>query len=289
MKANRLVFMLLGLALWGCGGAAPNAKRDLLDNSASMGEKGKDAEQGAAKQPRAVERKIIYTAHVNIVVEEFDKGEEELAALVKNRGGYIAKSDMRGQRGMRRAGAWTVRIPVGQFDSFLESLANLGELTEKKLDSEDVTDQYYDTAAEVKNLESREAALRKLYEQKIGGSKLEDLLAVDREISNVRGNINGRKGQLQRWDKLSTFATVTVTLQGRKDYVPPLKPDFSNNVSRVFHESIEALVETGKSIALFAVMIAPWLPVIIVLSAPLYYLLHRAKRSLGKIRVRPQD
>src|SRR5262249_44905914 len=147
---------------------------------AAHGEAQDRAPDEARAGAKAVRRKIIYTAHVHLVVEDFDRAEGQLLALVKERDGYVAQSDLRGEAGMRRNGTWTVRIPVARFDSFLEAMAQLGELTERRLDSEDVTDQYHDTAAEVRNYEAREQALRKLYREKIAGSKLEDLLAVDR-------------------------------------------------------------------------------------------------------------
>src|SRR5262249_27547026 len=152
-------------------------------------------EAGAAK--RGAPRKIIYTAQAELLVDDFDKAEEELLGLLAEHKGYVAKADAQGTPGTPRTGTWTLRVPAEQFETFLKQVARLGELRRSTTDSEDITDQYYDMKAEVRNLEAREEALRQLYKQKIAASKLEDLLAVDREISQVRGQINVRKGQLQ--------------------------------------------------------------------------------------------
>src|SRR5262249_14380890 len=71
--------------------------------------------------------------------------------------------------------------------------------------------------------------------------------------------INVRKGQLQRWDKLTAFATLTVSLRTRKDYVAPVAPDFGGRVGRVFVGSLEALRDAGEFVVLAVVALAPWL------------------------------
>src|SRR5436309_1510736 len=122
-----------------------------------------------------------------------------------------------------------------------------------------------DMHAEVTNLEAREKALRAMLDdQKLTGKSLKDLLDVDRELSGVRGQINQRKGQLQRWDKETAFATIHVEMQDRKSYRPPTAPDFGTTIGRTFHSSIDALVTAGKGLVIAAVALAPWLGVLAV-------------------------
>jgi hypothetical protein len=177
---------------------------------------------------------------------------------------------MTGQPGQPRYGTWTLRIPVAKYKPFLASISRLGELRREKTDSEDVTDRYFDTKAAAANLEAREEALRKLYKEKIGGAKLTDLLAVDRELALVRGEINQLKGQLQRWDKLVEFATLRLTLQDRKGYIPPESPDFASNISRTFFSSIDAMVGVGKGLVYVVVALAPWLVLLAVVLAVIW-------------------
>jgi hypothetical protein len=166
---------------------------------------------------------------------------------------------------------------VARFDSFRKAISTLGELRKSTLESDDVTDRYFDMAAEAANLEAREKALRKLYDDKIAGSKLTDLLDVDRELSKVRGEINTRKGQLQRWDKESAFATLHVQMQDRKSYVPTTSPDFGTSIGRTFWGSVDALVAAGKGLVLFAVAVAPWAAVLAVVASPVLMLLWRRR------------
>lgn len=229
----------------------------------------------APKQAPAAERKIIQTARVDVVVDDFDKAEADLRRLAKDSGGYLARSEVRGNPGSPRSGNWTARVPAARFDEFLAAVRLFGELRQSTTDSQDITDGYYDLKAHVKNDQTREEALRKLYVERAAGSKLEDLLAVDRELSAVRGKIDEETGRLQRWDKEVEYSTAVVTFQERKGYVPETTPDFASSVGRTFGRSVELLAGFGRFLVLAAVALGPWLPVAAVVLLPAWLLLRR--------------
>ncbi len=229
------------------------------------------AELPAPVQDKPIARKIIYTATIDLVVEEFDRSQEQLLQMLKEQGGYVAHSETRGIPGQKRSGSWTVRVPIEHFDAFLAAIDKIGELRRKKLDSQDITDQYYDLKAHVKNDEVREAGLQKLYLEKAATSKLEDLLAVDRELSSVRGRIEQQKGQIERWNKETALATVHINLFDRRDYKPDSQPEFRTTIGRTFQASIDSLVSFGKFLVLTAVAVAPWLPIVALFAGFIWY------------------
>jgi hypothetical protein len=233
-----------------------------------------------APPPAEQPRKIIYNASVDLIVEDFDKAQDELTRLVKETKGYVAKSDAHGAPGSPRSGEWTLRIPVAQFREFIADLAKLGKLRESKTDSDDVTDRYYDLKAHIQNDKAEEEALRKLMVDKSATGKLEDLLAVRRELRDLRGKIDAQQGQMERWDKEAAMTAVVVQIQDRKDYVPTTSPSFGTSISRTFSDSVSALVAFGKGVVLFIVAAAPWLAVLAVPALGLWWLNHRRLRNL---------
>jgi hypothetical protein len=223
--------------------------------------------ENAAQPPAGGEdqpRKIIYTATVELVVEDFDKTQEELAGLLKEQHGYIARSDLRGTPGSPRSGSWTLRVPAEHFTDVVAALGKLGELRQSKTDSDDVTERYYDLKAHVKNNEADEESLRKLMVEKTTTGKLEDLLAIRRELRDLRGKIDSQQGQMQRWDKDVAMSTINLQVHDRKDYVPTTTPSFGISIVRTFQGSTDALLTFGKGIVLVAVALAPWLAVLAV-------------------------
>ncbi|HEV3260706.1 MAG TPA: DUF4349 domain-containing protein, partial [Gemmataceae bacterium] len=142
------------------------------------------------------------------------------------------------------------------------------------------TDKYYDLQAHIKTNEVEEEGLQKLYLEKSASAKLPDLIPIRHELREIRGEIEAQKGQLTRWDKETQYATVTVNLQDRKDYVPPTSPDFGTSIARTFQGSIGALVDFGKAIVIAAVALAPWLPLLAAVIVPVWLLFRRLARRL---------
>ena len=292
MKRSLLLLLLAAAATicLGCNPAPPaeapadvpvaaQAGRRAEVQKAAAGAEGDKAP--AEEQPR----KIIYNASVDLVVEDLEKAQEELTRLVEENKGYVAKSDTRGAPGSPRSGEWTLRIPAGQFRQFIADLAKLGELRESKTDSDDITDRYYDLKAHIQNDQAEEEALRKLMVEKSETGKLEDLLAVRRELRELRGKIDSQQGQMQRWDKEVAMATVVVQIQDRKDYVPTTSPSFGTSISRTFAGSTEALAAFGRGVVLVAVGAAPWL---VVLAAPAFGAWWFIRKQLMNARSRPK-
>jgi hypothetical protein len=292
MRFLNILIAVVLISLLGCGAdtgireAAPRASKK--DKSASkdgvlaskpdeepvQGEPAGGLQKPAEQKPR----KIIYIAQVEVIVEDLAQAEEQLKALIQEQKAYVAKSDMRGSPGSPRSGSWTIRVPVDRFDAFMEAIAQIGELRHSRTDSDDITDRYYDLKAHLKNNEVEEEGLQKLYLEKSATGKLDDLLAVRRELRNIRGDIEQQKGQLQRWDKETEYATVTVDMHDRKDYVPTTAPSFGTSISRTFSASWDGLLSFGKGIVLVVVAVTPWLPVLAVFALAGWLGIRRANR-----------
>src|SRR5260370_38679568 len=118
---------------------------------------------GLQKPAEQKPRKTIYTAQVELIVEDLAKGEEELKRLIQEQKAYVAESEMRGSPGAPRSGSWTVRVPVDRFDAFMAAIAQIGELRHSRTDSDDITDRYYDLQAHLKNTEGEEEGCKTLY------------------------------------------------------------------------------------------------------------------------------
>ena len=245
----------------------------------------KDVKPLAQVDAKPRPRLVVYTGRVELLVEDFDASQAMLAEVIATHKAFVTHSVMTGEPGEPRSGTWTIRVPVAGFDALMDGVAGLGEARKKSKDSDDVTDRYYDTEAAALNLEAREKALRKLYEEKIAGSKLAELLEVDRELTQVRGDINVKRGQMKRWDNLAAFSTLELSMRDRKGYVPPESPVYTTQIGRAWGNSVDALVGTGKALFLFFVVITPWVGVMLVLGlvigVPLRRMLRRRAPDEG--------
>ncbi len=274
-----LPLLAVAFTCMGCGGGSPpgqDAVKLRSENASELAEEEKKENAGAPAGGEQQPRKIIYTATIDLVVEQFDNVEEELASLVKEQHGYLARSDVRGTPGSPRSGSWTLRVPVEHFTQVVAALGKLGELRQSKTDSDDVTDRYYDLKAHIKNDLAGEEALQKLQAK---ADKVEDIRILERDLRDLRGKIEEQQTRLQRWDKDVAMSTINLQVHDRKDYVPTTTPTFGTSIGRTFQGSIDALLTFGRGIVLVAVAMAPWLAVLAVPAVPGWWLIRRKLRN----------
>ena len=159
---------------------------------------------------------------------------------------------------------WRFRIPVEHFDSFVESIVALGELERNNRTSQDVTEQYYDIEARIKNKRIEEQTLNKILQERSG--KLEDVLKIEIELSRVRGEIEQLEGKIRVLENLSSLATLTLNVRERDKYAPapPVVADFRTQIARTWDSSLLELVNMGKALVLWAVSWAIWMPFLLV-------------------------
>ncbi|MEW4571345.1 DUF4349 domain-containing protein [Tautonia sp. JC769] len=210
-------------------------------------------------------RKIIYDAQIDLEVEDLDPAADRLVSLVQQHRGYIAEQDVAGSPGSKRSAKWKLRVPVEEFEAFVQELLSLGELKRNVRTSQDVSEQFYDIEARIRNKRVEEETILKILEERSG--QLEDVLKVQVELSRVRGEIEQMEGRLRVLENLSSLATVTVNLRERDDYAPaaPVVPDFRTRVARAWSGSVTDLRTSAENFVVFVSERA--LPTLVVLLA----------------------
>jgi Domain of unknown function (DUF4349) len=243
--------------------AAVNAKA--IDASEAPPQEGTKAKESAAAG-----RKIIYTGYIDLVTEDLNALETKLRQLIAAQGAYIADSDRTGSAGSNLRGSWKVRVPVDGYDPFVRGVVALGELVSLKANSQDVSEEYFDLDARQAAKKVEEERLLKHLTESTG--KLDEILAVERELSRVRTEIERMQGRLRALANLTSLATVTISASEIKGYVPPQAPTFGTRIARTFSDSLDSVREFGEGVAIAFVAIVPWLPLIALGLAILYWI-----------------
>lgn len=255
-------------------GPVPASEMTRAPNEAVEGE----ASRGPGEL--GLERKIVYTAHVDLVVEDFDALETDLRKLIQEHDGFIASSNVEVAQRDRRQGSWTIRIPVDQFDLFLAAAKKLGELRSSGIDSQDRTAEYFDVDAALTNKRKTLERFKKLAEER--DADLEHVREVEKDIERVQGEIDQLSGRIRLLDNLTSLTTVTLSAQEIKDYVPPESPSFGTEISRSFSQSLDSLEFAGRRLVIVAVALAPWLVVFLVVAVPGGLLVRFLRRRRAK-------
>ncbi|MCI0683415.1 MAG: DUF4349 domain-containing protein [Gemmataceae bacterium] len=236
----------------------------------------KAEKQGGQPKPQPkVARKIKHTADLTLITDEFDKKRDELQQLIVKHDGYEAMADVRSSPGSPRVGTWRVRAPIEHFSAFRDAVRKLAEVETDTVNTEDLTDQYYDLEANIKNLKAEQESWREMLKKTT--DKLENLIAVKRELDRVTDEIQRKEGRLRLMANLTDLTTVNLTLRERQKFAPDKGPDvveaatFGMRAEKTFEDSWAALRDFGQGLALVGIALAPWLPVLIVVGVPVWY------------------
>lgn len=265
-----LPWCLVAVVAVGCGEEKRAADRiKAIDRSAgavlatsSESTVGNKAKSSRPPGNDTLQRKIIYTATVNLVVEHFDPVPRQVDALVNRFGAYVARSEVSGSAGSRQRGQWTLRVPVERYEAFLIAAREIGEVQNVSSDSQDVTEEYYDVEAHIRNKKQEETRLLDLLSKATG--KLEEVLAVERELTRVRGEIEQMEGRLRVLGSLTTMSTVNLEVSEIKDYVPEEEVTYITRIRRAWHSSTAALVSTAQTLSILLVALTPWIGILLV-------------------------
>jgi hypothetical protein len=155
----------------------------------------------------AQERLIVRNVAMTIVVPEVSSALDDVAAAAVERGGWIVSTF----RTADHTALISFRIPAEQLDETVRYLRDLATDVESETStSRDVTEEFVDISARITNLEATEVQLRALLERE---GDIEQILAVQQELTAVRGEIERFTGRKRLLEETAAFSLVTVTLE----------------------------------------------------------------------------
>jgi hypothetical protein len=274
--------LLMTLTALGCGAEYQSVS---VDGNVASEYSDATTDSEAATEPgmgqplpgsNTLQRKIIYTADVELVVEEFNSIPAKVEKIVEEFEGYIAGSTVTGAPGHPRIGKWTIRVPVDRYGKFLTAVQKLGEVHRVSSDSKDVSEEYYDLETRIKNKEKQEGRLLELLTDATG--KLDEVLAVERELARVREEIERMEGRVRVLNDLTSLTTVELSISEIKDYVPDEAPTYVVRVRRAFEGSISSLVSAAVGLSILVVALLPWLGVLLVPTMMIILFVRRRRR-----------
>jgi hypothetical protein len=245
---------------------------------------GKAAGPDAGQQGKpAVQRKIISTSRVELISDNFEEDKQKVEELVSalkltETGGYVSQREVNGSTGGQRYGVWTVRSPLDKVDELLRSLSTVAELIKSDTSSNDVTDQFVDLSARVKNKQQEETRLLSHLEK---SGTLPDTLLLEKELSRVREEVERLQGQMNVLTAATDLATINIRLQERSRFQPPpsvAAMPFTKRVMQSFMNSYQNLVAFLEGCAILLAGASPWAIAVFVIAAPCWLI----SRFLGR-------
>lgn len=255
-----LAILLLLAVAFAAAGCAAAGSGPAAGNPGEAPGAGDDLSGGGGKgdvPTNLADRMIIKTGEITVEVPNVAAAMGRVRALALELGGYVGDS----QSGtVGESATLTLRIPADQFEDALARIHELdGDVLSEATRDQDVTSAVVDLEARLQNLQASEVQYRALLAKAV---KIEDILAVQTRLDDVRGQIEQLQAQDKELTGLSDLATLTVSL------VPGAVQQATGNwdPGKTFTDAYASLVGVGQGIANGAIWFAiVWLPVLVVL------------------------
>jgi anti-sigma factor RsiW len=208
---------------------------------------------------------IARTASLSLVVKDFSAIQAAVKAVVSRHSGYIGELNTSTPPDAAKTFSATLRVPSAQLEPALAELKQLGRADQESQSGEEVTKQYVDLAARLKNSRATEERLLGVLRNNTG--KVKDVLEVENEISRVRGEIEGMEADQRALQSRIDFATITLSVT--EEYKASLNGAPSSMGTRLhnafvtgYHSVVENIIallawllEAGPTLLLWAALL----------------------------------
>lgn len=205
---KRTIMVLAGLvAVALLSGCATYAKRASGSPLMRVGTGGDSAEV----RP---DRMLIWKANLSIEVWNISNAVTEVTTMAERQGGFVEQQSGQGDESANL----TLRIPAKVFKTALSDIETIGTVSYRNIEGEDVTEQYIDVEARLKNKIVLCYRLKQLLAK---ATEIKDILAIETELNRVQADIDSMEGRIKSLKGQVDYATVRLNLD-RKPILGPL-------------------------------------------------------------------
>ena len=212
-----------------------------------------------------VRRYIIQNASMRVEVDDPEMEAAAIRAFVLNQGGYVGNMSNQPIHTGGRSIHLTVRVPSNNFEATMDNIEQLGKILGSQITTNDVTEEYVDTSSRIRNLERTEERVLAHLERT---GDLEDIIAVERELGRIRGQIEQATGRIRYLDHRIDYSTIDVALVQTPSAatIAPASTFSSGKVAQDAWQSLTRFLQFAwTQIIWLGVWAVVWLPTIAVM------------------------
>ena len=221
------------------------------------------------------ERMIIRTGEISLVVEDIIETRDEIAQLAVMFGGYVVSSWISGEEEEMR-GNISFRVADDKFEPALVELRNLAvRVKSESTSSQDVTEQYVDLQARLKNAEATENQYLTLLEK---AEAVEDILRIYDSLSRVRYEIEQIKGQMQYPERTTSLSLISVRLELATTPGGVVRAGW--NALEILKSAVRGIITFGQWLGAAVIWLAIFIPVWGTVIGIIYWRRRRKKKAL---------
>jgi hypothetical protein len=222
------------------------------------------------------DRYLIKRASVSLESDDVAATVELIIEAARLIDGYVASMQDHTDGLGRNAAMIEIRVPQTELESSMLQLETFGRVMSRQITSEDVTEDFLDTEARLRNLKQTEERLLGHLAKAI---ELEEILKAEKEISRVRAEVEQLEGRMRHLSQRIAFSSIQITVNETPKPGAVVPPE-TYSTGKVFGDASRALVSALRVVWTVAIWIGVW-AAIWVPSVVLVWLLLRLRRRVA--------
>jgi hypothetical protein len=230
---------------------------------------------------QAASRKVLRNAEMTLEVPSTVDTQHQVSLIAESRGGFVVNSESKQRENVEPTKRMVdikmvIRVPSDQFGGAIDQIRKLAvNLPAESLKSDDVTEEFIDLEAHVKTQKALELQFLEIMKQ---ARKVEEALEVQRQLADVRAEIERLDGRKRFLENRAALSTITVNLQSPAPIMVS-----STGFGRSIRDAAADSLDIATGLVLFFVRsVIVLFPVAILVILPLgltfRFLARRAKR-----------
>lgn len=223
----------------------------------------RDTASGSGEVIDNTNRKLITTVDITAETEDLDTTVANVTGKVKELGGYIESSNIYNGTSYanysNRNANITARVPADRLDEFVEAVEGGNNITRKSVNVNDVTLTYVDIESRKNSLRTEE---KRLLEIMNSADTVEDIIAIEDKLANVRYELESIESQLRSYDNLVDYSTVYLSIEEVRTFTPVEKEGAFARMAKGF---VQSLKDVGEGFVEFCVWAVSHIPQLVVL------------------------
>jgi hypothetical protein len=230
----------------------------------------------------AMNRKIIRNADLTLEVGAPAEVQRKITSISESLGGFVVTSESKlqqiGDAQQELIVNLVIRVPATQFGSALDQIRSTGSrVLQEKMTGQDVTEEFIDLEARIKTQKALELQFLEIMKQ---AHKVEDALEVQRQVAEVRTEIEKLEGRKRFLENRASLSTITITLQSPNAIVVN-----TSGFGRHVREAVADSVEVAIAIVLFLIrFVIVMIPILILVIFPGWLIARFLFRRARKIQ-----
>ena len=229
--------------------------------------------ESTSSTTKLVESKLVYHERISIETREFDNSYSNLKDLVEKYNGIIEEENFYNNSGSylysydysetQRRLDILIRIPTENYDSFNEEYGVLGNVVSKSSNVQNITEKYYSSQATLDGLKKQ---LSRLQDMMNSAYEINDMIAINREITSVENEINSLSNDIRVMDMDVAYSYVNIGLTEVLEYseIEPAKKHnkFIDRLENTVKETWEDLLAFLEGLLFLIIKVSPYIIII---------------------------